>query len=115
MAIACGTHYFLSLKSGLFHPYVGASANCPSIEGFTFYPGTDSSPSDIAPWRYFGRTSIELAELCMDVGCKAFLTTGLVKMVLPQRPWQGMLGQANECDGMYVRSGAIFDGEEGGL
>ena len=77
---------------------------CPTVEGFTFYKGMDSYGSDFDT-TYGGRTPAQLAQECLQLDCRAFLTTGWLKRALPpQSSWRAWPWPPSECDGMYARN-----------
>lgn len=87
-------------------------AVCPILPGFVFYPRVDSPGGNLGGTAFVGKTPHQLAALC-QAGCKGFNTQGWLKAAIyPPATWKA-LPSAARCDGLYVRSATVYDGEFG--
>lgn len=74
----------------------------PSVSGYAFYPGKDSSGNDLE--HLSGGAPAQLAAACSSiVNCKGFNSTGWLKSaLLPTAEWTTWTNDPNQ--GLYVRS-----------
>jgi len=83
------------------------------VSGFNFTAAKLSLGGDLGE-QHLGKSAAQLAALCNDApACKGFTSTGWLKssIKLPAL-WANWSGaeRAGPCDGMFVKTGAEFEG-----
>jgi len=87
---------------------------CTVLPGFEFTPAKLSPGGDLGA-QLTGKTALQLAASCSaNLECKGFTSSGWLKSSIKVpalwATWSGT-ASAGPCDGMFVKTGNVFEGE----